>query len=79
MTVPPGFTAYRSEGSGVVGYHIADQHIDIAFVSGAIYRYSADSAGHRNLGEMKRLAKVQRGLATFISRVVRHQFERQLV
>lgn len=76
--IPAGFTPYLNRDSGVAAYRIARDHIDVAFRAGGIYRYSALSAGRGNLDEMARLARANRGLATFISRVTYHRFERQL-
>lgn len=75
---PEGFTPYLNPDSGVAFFRIARDHIDVVFRSGGIYRYSALSAGRENVDEMARLAREGRGLATFISRVVYHRYERRL-
>ena len=53
--------------SGVVRYEIGPDYIDVEFGSGAVYRYSHDSAGQDDIEEMKQLALAGRGLSTYIS------------
>lgn len=53
--------------SGVVRYGIGPDFIDVEFGSGAIYRYSHDSAGEDDIEEMKKRAAAGRGLSTYIS------------
>jgi hypothetical protein len=65
-----------SGDSGIVAYSIGADFIRIRFRgSEEIYTYSHASAGRGNIQEMKRLARSGKGLATFISREVRDQYE----
>jgi len=61
--------------SGVTSYEIGDSWICVTFRGGASYLYTYDSAGEENIEEMKGLAENGRGLATFISRNVRDDWE----
>jgi hypothetical protein len=63
-------TPYRnlSGKSGVVGYRVGPDFIDVEFAGGSRYRYSQASAGDGDVEEMKKLAAAGRGLSAFISR-----------
>lgn len=54
--------------SGVVGYALLPGAIAVEFRSGAVYLYTADSAGPGRLARMRKLAAAGRGLSTYISR-----------
>ncbi|WP_149194511.1 hypothetical protein [Luteimonas suaedae] len=54
--------------SGVVAYALLPKAIAVEFRSGAVYVYTADSAGPARLARMRRLATSGRGLSTYISR-----------
>ncbi len=71
--------SYRnlSGRSGVVAYEIGRDSIAVKFNDGWIYLYTERSAGAANIAQMQRLAAAGRGLSTFVSRVVRTQFERK--
>jgi hypothetical protein len=64
--------------SGVVAYEIGAQSITVRFRSGERYLYTDQSAGADNIAEMQRLATVGRGLATWISQVVKARHARKL-
>ena len=70
-------TPYKNlEGSsGVAGYGIGRDYIDVEFTSGDIYRYTSASAGRTHLATMKKLARAGQGLSTFISQTVREGYE----
>ncbi|MEZ0471081.1 hypothetical protein [Luteimonas salinilitoris] len=54
--------------SGVVAYALPPRAIAVEFRSGAVYVYTADSAGPGRLARMRKLAAAGRGLSTYISR-----------
>jgi hypothetical protein len=64
--------------SGAVAYDIGANSITVQFRGGDCYLYTFDSAGAANIAEMQRLARAGRGLCTFISQVIRNQYERKL-
>ena len=68
----------RSGNSGVVAYALGKDSITLEFGEGAIYEYTADSAGRTNIERMKALAADGRGLAAFVARNVRERFARKL-
>jgi hypothetical protein len=68
----------HSGKSGVVAYDIGNQSITVQFTGGDRYLYTFDSAGAANIVEMQRLARTGRGLCSFISQVIRTQYERKL-
>lgn len=68
--------ANRGGNSGVRGYSIGEDYIDVMFSSGALYRYSYRSAGVAKVEEMKRLAVVGQGLNSYIMRHARFNYER---
>jgi hypothetical protein len=74
----PRFIPYSNPDSGVAAFRIDQDHIDVLFRRGGIYRYSVRSVGRENLIEMVRLAREGRGLATYINQVVHDRYERQL-
>jgi hypothetical protein len=69
---PMTMQRYRNQGrtSGVVAYELGEDFIDVKFVDGAVYRYTARRPGPRDLARMKELAQRGEGLSTFISRHV---------
>jgi hypothetical protein len=68
----------QSGQSGVVAYDIGAGSITIQFCGGDRYLYTVDSAGAANIAQMQRLAQAGLGLCSFISRVIRDQYERKL-
>lgn len=68
--------ANRGGNSGVRGYSIGEDYIDVMFSTGAVYRYSYRSAGVAKVEEMKRLAVAGQGLNSYIMRHARFNYER---
>lgn len=68
--------ANRGGNSGVRGYNIGEDYIDVMFSTGAVYRYSYRSAGVAKVEEMKRLAVAGQGLNSYIMRHARFNYER---
>ena len=64
--------------SAVTNYEVEEDAIIVTFGGGAAYRYTYASAGAANIEHMKALAQAGRGLATFISQVVKNQYESKL-
>lgn len=67
-----------SHASGVTGYEIGRDFIDVRFRRGETYRYDYASAGKPHIEEMKRLARAGRGLSTYISQHVRDDYARKI-
>lgn len=67
-----------SGGSGIRSYEIRDRSIVIEFMHGGKYLYSYDRPGEAEVEEMKRLAVLGAGLATYINKNVRKRFARKL-
>jgi hypothetical protein len=68
----------QSGESDVVAYDIGDRSITIQFSGGDRYLYTVESASAANIAEMQRLARAGRGLATFISQVIRQRYAHKL-
>ncbi|WP_223845585.1 hypothetical protein [Flavobacterium selenitireducens] len=67
----------NNRNSGVVAYEFGPDYIRLLFRDSAeVYTYSHRSAGKSNVEQMKRLAAEGHGLTTFVTRNVRHLFER---
>jgi hypothetical protein len=64
--------------SGVTSYRIIPNGLLVEFNHNAVYQYTYSSAGRHIIGQMQRLARSGRGLSTYISRVVRHKFDRKI-
>lgn len=64
--------------SGVAAYEIGNDSIAVQFSDGAVYLYTSQSAGARNLAEMQRLAATGQGLNSFIRKVVRKGYAQRL-
>jgi hypothetical protein len=69
MEILPDFTRYpnRSGRSGVVAYKLVRSGIQIQFVSGPPYEYSAGLSGADHIEAMRQRAEQGRGLATYIN------------
>jgi hypothetical protein len=67
--------ANQSGSSGVVAYELGEEFIDVKFVGGEVYRYTARRPGARDVLHMKELALRGEGLSTFISRHIRNRYE----
>ncbi|CAD6521961.1 hypothetical protein ACFQ3P_09845 [Paraburkholderia sabiae] len=66
-----------SGSSGVVAYETADDGIVVKFLTGDMYLYDYARPGRKEVEEMKRLAVAGRGLATYISKVVKDRYARK--
>lgn len=66
----------RGGNSGVRGYSIGEDYIDVMFSSGVLYRYSYRSAGVAKVEEMKRLAVAGQGFNSYIMHHARFNYER---
>lgn len=60
-------TPYGNPNSGVEAYEIGADRISVKFKRGGIYTYTYASAGAGHIEEMKRLARNNRGLNTYIT------------
>jgi hypothetical protein len=72
-----GYLNY-SENSGVSAYAIEPNGITVQFASGDAYLYTYKKPGKTAVEQMKVLAMDGRGLSTYISRVVRGNYEAKL-
>lgn len=68
----------RRGNSGVRAFALSEGVIDIEFVDGKVYRYSRVRPGLAHVRQMQLLAQQGEGLATYINRFVREDFETQL-
>lgn len=68
----------KSGSSGIIAYEEGADSITIKFTGGAIYLYTQRSCGKKAIAEMKKRAAAGKGLATYISRYVKDNYERQL-
>jgi hypothetical protein len=67
---------YRTtKRSGVQGFEIGPDSIDVEFSSGWIYRFSYLKPGAQRVEHMKQLAESGHGLSTFINKHVKNRFE----
>ena len=57
--------------SGVIGYEIFENTIDVQFTNGKIYTYEKRNIGEVNFAVMKALAEAGAGLCGFISKMRR--------
>lgn len=63
--------------SGVTGFEIGTDFIRVQFSDGHIYFYNNTSTGSHNIEQMKQLARIGRGLNTFINSTVRKAYARK--
>jgi len=68
----------RSSDSGVVAYDVGPDFIVVEFRDGGTYRYDYASTGKTEVEQMKWLAVLGRGLATYINTNVRESFAEKL-
>ncbi len=68
----------RTGKSGVVGFEVVDDAIEVEFVGGECYRYGERAPGRAHVANMRRRARMGRGLATYISRFVGDNYEEKL-
>jgi hypothetical protein len=62
------YISKSGKASGVTAYEAGADYIIVAFTDGHRYKYTYSSAGETHIETMKRLAKDQAGLSTYISR-----------
>lgn len=67
-----------SGNSGVATFQISARSIAVEFKTGGTYLYDYNAPGRVEVEEMKRLARLGRGLATYINQQVRNRYERRL-
>lgn len=65
----------KSGKSGIYGYEIGPDFIDIYFKKGGQYKWSYDSAGQDNVDQMKLLAQSGSGLNSFINNNCKDDYE----
>lgn len=58
--------------SGVAGYSIGSDYIQVEFTTGSIYEYTYSSAGKTNIEMMIDLARSGSGLNGFINKYVKN-------
>jgi hypothetical protein len=68
----------RKGNSGVVAYEATKEAIVIMFADGGKYLYDKVRPGLRHIRNMKALAEVGMGLATYINRHVRGNYAKKL-
>lgn len=68
----------NSDNSGVKAFEIGHDFIYVVFGKGEVYKYSYKRPGPGQVEKMKRLARKGEGLATYISRQIRSNFESKL-
>ena len=59
--------ANGNSNSGIMKYKAGEGWIEVQFTSGAVYKYTNESAGESNIKLMRILAETGRGLNTFIN------------
>jgi hypothetical protein len=64
--------------SGIEGYRIEPDRIMIWFTSGDGYVYSYKAPGRQHVEAMKKLALKGEGLAKYINKYIRENYEEQL-
>lgn len=67
-----------SHDSGVAAHEIGEDSITVRFRSGGTYLYTYASTGEDRIEQMKALAKAGEGLSSYISQVVKLDFEERL-
>lgn len=67
-----------SGNSGITAYQFEDKHINIVFTDGTIYRYSYLKPGKIHIEKMKELALLGKGLATYINKYIRDNYEKKI-
>ena len=64
--------------SNVFSFEIGTDSITIQFYDGSVYLYNYFSTGSANVEQMKNLARLGRGLNSFISRVIKKKYASKL-
>jgi hypothetical protein len=63
-----------NRNSGIKAYELGEDFIQVVFNDGDTYLYTYESAGKRNIEEMKKLAVSGKGLSTFISTKIKKRY-----
>jgi hypothetical protein len=63
--------------SGVLSFEIGMGSLAVMFSDGKHYLYTNESAGGASIAEMQRLARIGRGLNSYITRVVKTGYARK--
>lgn len=64
--------------SGVLAYEAGADYIKIVFQDGGVFLYDYGRPGPETTETLKRLAQEGRGLSTFISQTVQHNYSERL-
>jgi len=64
--------------SPITAYEMTNDSITVEFDSAHTYLYTYNSAGKKNIEQMKNLAMAGRGLSTFISKVVKERYAEKI-
>jgi hypothetical protein len=64
--------------SGIAAFEIKSDSITIEFRHGGIYRYDRVKPGRLHVSEMQRLARMGKGLNTYINKYVKDNFAEKL-
>ena len=67
-----------SGNAGVKRFEILDEGIILQFEDGRMYWYDYEMPGKEDVEEMKRLAKVGKGLTTHVNQRVRGRYKKRL-
>lgn len=68
----------KNGDSGISGFEIGSNFIQVEFSTGSIYEYTYSSAGENNIETMKNLAKSGSGLNSFINTYVKFKYLRKI-
>lgn len=61
--------------SGVTAYETTENSISVEFNHDVVYHYTYASTGKQKVEKMKKLAAEGKGLSTYISQIVKDNFE----
>ncbi len=65
----------KSGKSGILSFEAGADYIVVVFEDGGRYRYTYNSAGKKQIEQMKKLALSGLGLSTYISQFVKDRYE----
>jgi hypothetical protein len=69
---------YGDDKTGVTGYELTDNGIILRFKDGELYLYDDVKPGKRHIEQMKQLAKIGKGLSTYVNQYVRDNYRGKL-
>ena len=61
--------------SGIAGYEIGPEALIIQFKDGNVYTYSNNKAGKQHVDHMKDLARLGKGLNTYLNKYVKDRHD----